>query len=128
MRKSKKKTEGQTTIRQNSKRTRVRQAVRIQPVKHKDRWMKGTILKKVSKRSYLVKAASGQVYRWNRKLLRQTKERPTQSNMAGEDCAEDELVIPFTEQQQMQDNEQSPANQNNHSENTITRFGRVQTT
>ena len=25
----------------------------------------------------------------------------------------------------MQDNEQSPANQNNHSEHTITRFGRV---
>ena len=103
----------------------VGQAVQIQPVKHKDRWMKGTILKKVSRRFYLVKAASGQVYRQNQKLLRQTKERLTQSNMAGEDSAKDELVISITEQQQMQDNEQSPANQINHSEHTITRFGRV---
>ena len=45
--------------------------------------------------------------------------------MAGEDSTEDELVIPFTEQQQMQDNDQSPANQNNYSEHTITRSGRV---
>ena len=87
--------------------------------------MKGTILKKVSKRSYLAKAASGQVYRRNPKILCQTKERLTELNMAGEDSTEDELVIPFTEQQQMQDNEQTPANQNNHSEHTFTRFGRV---
>ena len=32
--------------------------------------------------------------------------------MAGEDSAEDELIIPFTEQKQIHGNERSPANQN----------------
>ena len=48
--------------------------------------------------------------------------------MAGEQSAEDELVISFTEDQQTLGSDQPeeiPASQNQYSENTITRFGRV---
>ena len=106
----------------------VGQAVRIQPVKRHEQWKKGTILKKVSKRSYLLQAASGQIYRRNRKHLRQTKERLTEPNTALEESAEDELVIPSTELLQTHGTEQpevSPANRNQQSEHTITRYGRV---
>ena len=108
------------------------QVVRIQPVKRQEQWRKGTVVKKVNNRSYLVQAANGQIYRRNRKHLCQTKEKPAEQNQAIEDSAEDEFAIPFTEHQQnlMQDNEQlegSPPNQSPQSEleHSRTRFGRV---
>jgi len=48
----------------------VGQTVRIQPVKHQEKWKKATIVKKVSDRSYLVKTANGKIYRRNWKHLR----------------------------------------------------------
>ena len=93
----------------------VGQAVRIQPLKRQERWKKGIVLQKVSNRSYLVQSENGQIYRRNHKHLRHTKERPITPHTAVEESAKDELVIPFSENQQIQGNEQaeeSPANQN----------------
>ena len=82
------------------------QIVRIQPVKQKDQWIKATALKKVSARSYLVKAANGQIYRRNRKHFRHTNEVLT-STLTMHQGAEDESAIPTTiTSQQTHENEQ----------------------
>ena len=64
------------------------------------------MIKKVGVRSYIVKAANGQLYRRNRKHLRQTIERPIETSITAEVCAEDEMTIPITtEFQQANENE-----------------------
>ena len=102
------------------------QVVRIQPVKHQERWRKGTVLKKVNNRSYLVKTANGYIYRRNRRHLRQTKERPDDPHRIN-DSADDELAIPFTEDK-TQNNEQpmeSLHSRRHPTDCTVTRSGRA---
>ena len=63
------------------------------------------MIKKVGARSYIVKAANGQLYRRTRKHLRQTTERPIETSITAEACVEDEMTIPITtELQQANEN------------------------
>ena len=94
------------------------QIVRVQPVKHGEKWKKATVLKKVGERSYLVKTPNGQIYRRNRKYIRSTNE-PNDMPKPEED-AEDELQIPTTEEQIEPTNQTNNPNEQ-ETESTLTR-------
>ena len=80
----------------------VGRTVCMQPVKHMDQWKKATVIKKVSTRSYIVRAANGKTYRRNRKHLCLTKEIPLDNMNTAEKGAEDALTIPITTETMME--------------------------
>jgi len=109
------------------------QTVRIQPIRHMKEWKKATVIKKVSTRSYIVRAANGQTYRRNRKHLRPTEEIPLNDITTTDKAAEDKLTIPehasMTETQQANEPEmvelEQGSSQTQHSDHAVSRAGRV---
>jgi len=84
----------------------VGQSVRIQPTKHRALWKKAMVMKKVGIRSYLVKTNEGQIYRRNRKHLRQTAEKPLDTVATVPQGVEDETTIATNApQEQTRENE-----------------------
>ena len=97
------------------------------------------VMKKVGICSYLVKTNEGKIYRYNRKYLRQTAERPLDTIATVPEGAEDEATIATTAPQQTIENEpnipqklevtvsndNTLSNQTQHPQSLVIRSGRI---